>query len=102
MNILEGEFRAGEPEPTGDEAADEVASDNFRLKAKIRSFLKEWTFTMPNLNPSSKSFNVTPKFAKLIQVLQCFETTGEEFRGLVLGEYLEEASVYPKLSSRSL
>lgn len=40
---------------------------------------------MPNLNPSSKSFNVTPKFAKLIQILQCFEAQGEEFRGLVLG-----------------
>ncbi|KAF8322084.1 hypothetical protein DL93DRAFT_2051002 [Clavulina sp. PMI_390] len=84
MITLEQEYRAGEPEPTGDDAADEVASENFRIKTKVRSLLKEWTFTMPNLNPSSKSFNVTPKFAKLIQILQCFEQQGDEFRGLVL------------------
>lgn len=83
---LEPEFWAGEPEPTGDDTADEIASENFRTKMKIRTLLKEWAFTMPNLNFSSKSFNVSPKFAKLIQILQCFEMQGESFRGLVLGE----------------
>lgn len=87
MISVEPEFQAGEPVPTGDEAADEIASENFRIKSKVRTLLKEWTFTMPNLNPSSKTFNVTPKFAKLIQILQCFEDQGDEFRGLILGKF---------------
>jgi endoribonuclease Dicer len=101
MISIEPEFQAGEPVPTGDEAADEMASENFRLKSKVRTLLKEWTFTMPNLNPSSKSFNVTPKFAKLIQILQCFEAQGEEFRGLILGKFMSFREILASNLSRT-
>jgi len=50
---------------TGDEAADEIASENFRIKSRVRMLLKVWTFTMSNLNSSSKTFNVTPQVREI-------------------------------------
>jgi hypothetical protein len=85
MISTEAEFKALELDLTGDDAADEAAAEILSIRSKIRTLLKNWTFTMPNLNPSSKSFNVTPKFAKLVQILQCFEYQGDHFRGIVFG-----------------
>jgi endoribonuclease Dicer len=45
---------------------------------------------MPNLDPNSRSYNVTPKFEKLVQILSCFESQAEAFRGAILGEKLTE------------
>lgn len=56
-------------------------------KKKVKSVLKNWSFTMPNLDPSSRGFNVTPKFAKLVQVLKACESQGESFRGIIFGMY---------------
>ncbi|KAJ7179238.1 hypothetical protein C8R46DRAFT_1073070 [Mycena filopes] len=46
-----------------------------KAKVKIRDLVKNWTFTMPNLEPNSQGFNVTPKFLRL--------PYGEDFRGIV-------------------
>ncbi|KAF8332689.1 uncharacterized protein EI90DRAFT_3145368 [Cantharellus anzutake] len=81
--LAESQLPLAEPEPTGDEAADEAAMEIFRIKSKVRQQLKNWTFTIPNISPSAKAFNVTPKFAKLVQILQCFAHQGDNFRGII-------------------
>ncbi|KAJ7179907.1 hypothetical protein C8R43DRAFT_1084028 [Mycena crocata] len=57
-----------------------------RTQAKIRDTVKNWAFTMPNLNPNSRGFNVTPKFLRLVQTLKSCEPYGENFRGIVFAE----------------
>jgi endoribonuclease Dicer len=52
---------------------------------KIWDVVKNWPFTMPNLDPSSRGFNVTDKFLKLVKVLKSCEPYGEGFRGIVFG-----------------
>ncbi|KDQ07466.1 hypothetical protein BOTBODRAFT_180654 [Botryobasidium botryosum FD-172 SS1] len=64
------------------DADTEIKSSQVQYRA-IRETLKNWTFTMPNLDSTSKGYNVTPKFEKLVQILKCFEPEGESFRGLV-------------------
>ncbi|KAJ7499006.1 hypothetical protein FB451DRAFT_1203918 [Mycena latifolia] len=54
-----------------------------KRKAKIWDAVTNWTFTMPNLDPNSRGFNVTPKFLKLVQILKSCEHYGEDFRGIV-------------------
>lgn len=56
-----------------------------KTKAKIRDAVKNWAFTMPNLDPNSRGFNVTPKFLRLVQILRSCEPYGEDFRGIVFG-----------------
>lgn len=58
------------------------------LKARIYKVVKNWTFTMPNLDPSSRGFNVSHKFLRLIQVLNTFKAYGEGFRGIIFGIHL--------------
>lgn len=88
-----------EPALTGDEKADETALETFRIKSKVRQQLKNWTFTIPNISPSAKAFNVTPKFAKLVQILQCFARQGDSFRGIIFGKIVgdSEDSFYGSL-----
>jgi endoribonuclease Dicer len=52
---------------------------------RIRDIVKNWDFTMPNLDSSSRGFNVTPKFLRLVQILKSCEPYGEGFRGIVFG-----------------
>jgi endoribonuclease Dicer len=59
--------------------AEKVRQDVFRT-------IKDWTFTMPNLDTGSRGFNVSPKLSKLVQTLQAFKSEGDTFRGIVLGE----------------
>ncbi|KAF8211200.1 hypothetical protein K438DRAFT_1568952 [Mycena galopus ATCC 62051] len=54
-----------------------------KTKAKIRDAIKNWAFTMPNLDPNSRGFNVTPKFLRLVQILRSCEPYREDFRGIV-------------------
>jgi endoribonuclease Dicer len=54
--------------------------------SEIRNLVENWDFSMPNTNPSSRGFNVTPKFSRLIQVLRAYEPCGDAFRGIILGE----------------
>jgi len=56
-----------------------------RIKVKIYKILKDWSFTMPNLDVSSKGFNVSHKFLRLVQVLRTFKAYGEGFRGIIFG-----------------
>ncbi|KAJ7937136.1 hypothetical protein B0H13DRAFT_200014 [Mycena leptocephala] len=54
-----------------------------KTKTKIRDTIMNWAFTMPNLDPNSRGFNVTPKFLRLVQILKSCEPYGEDFRGIV-------------------
>ncbi|KIM21363.1 hypothetical protein M408DRAFT_104950 [Serendipita vermifera MAFF 305830] len=69
------------------EEEEDLHVDSAVREAKIRQdvyrTIKNWTFTMPNLDPTSRGFNVSPKIAKLVQVLQCFQKDGDNFRGIV-------------------
>lgn len=53
---------------------------------RIRDLVKNWSFMMPNLDASSRGFNVTPKFLKLVQTLKSCESHGAGFRGIVFGK----------------
>jgi endoribonuclease Dicer len=52
---------------------------------QIWDIVKNWPFTMPNLDLNSRGFNVTHKFLKLVKVLKSCEPYGEGFRGIVFG-----------------
>ncbi|KAJ7095296.1 hypothetical protein B0H15DRAFT_775415 [Mycena belliarum] len=52
-------------------------------KAEIWDAVQNWAFTMPNLDPNSRGFNVTPKFLRLVQILKSCEHYGEDFRGII-------------------
>ncbi|KDR83836.1 hypothetical protein GALMADRAFT_150895 [Galerina marginata CBS 339.88] len=54
-----------------------------RMKARIFRIVKNWSFTMPNLDASSRGFNVSHKFLRLVQVLTTFKAHGEGFRGII-------------------
>ncbi|KAL5508450.1 DCL1_2 [Sanghuangporus vaninii] len=54
-----------------------------RAKKNVKSTIRNWLFTMPNLDSTSRGFNVTPKFAKLMQVLKACEPQGDAFRGII-------------------
>ncbi|KAJ7129775.1 hypothetical protein C8R44DRAFT_850822 [Mycena epipterygia] len=90
-----------------------------KTKAKIRDTVKNWAFTMPNLDPNSRGFNVTPKFLRLVQILKSCEPYGEDFRGIIfverravafaisdllpmLGEHVGFVRAYTITGSRSL
>ena len=65
----------------------QAGSDAAIRKAKnsIKNTIRNWMFTMPNLDSSSRGFNVTPKFAKLLEILQACEPQGDAFRGIIFG-----------------
>ncbi|KAG1892562.1 hypothetical protein F4604DRAFT_1875874 [Suillus subluteus] len=65
----------------------------FEIANKIRDLVKNWVFAMPNLNLSSRGFNVTPKFVQLIHVLKSCGTYGDKFRGIVLVQRSEVATI---------
>jgi endoribonuclease Dicer len=74
--------------PIFEEEEDIVADSAIReakIKADVYRVIKNWTFTMPNLDSTSKGFNVTPKVAKLVQILQCFQHESDAFRGVIFG-----------------
>ncbi|KAJ7667934.1 hypothetical protein DFH06DRAFT_1183971 [Mycena polygramma] len=54
-----------------------------KTKAKIRDTISNWAFNMPNLDPNSRGFNVTPKFLRLVHILKSCEPCGEDFRGII-------------------
>ncbi|KAH7922454.1 hypothetical protein BV22DRAFT_656663 [Leucogyrophana mollusca] len=63
------------------------------IRNKIRGLVKNWVFAMPNLDITSRGFNVTPKFAQLVQILKSCEAHGEDFRGIVFVQRPEVALV---------
>lgn len=58
-----------------------------KSKSNIMSIIKNHMFTIPNIDPTSRQFNVTPKFVKLVQVLKACQLEASMFRGIVFGEY---------------
>jgi endoribonuclease Dicer len=55
---------------------------------ETREIIKNWEYTMPNLDPSSRGLNVTPKFLKLVQILQSCRPHEDSFRGIVFGGHI--------------
>lgn len=68
-----------------EDAQGQSSTPSDKTRSSIRDTVKNWVFTMPNLDPSSRGFNVTPKFAKLVQVLKSFKVYGDNFRGIIFG-----------------
>ncbi|GLB33718.1 putative PAZ domain containing protein [Lyophyllum shimeji] len=58
--------------------------DGTQKERQIRDRVKNWTFVMPNIDPSSRGFNASQKVLMLVQVLEACEPYGECFRGVVL------------------
>ncbi|KAJ7228751.1 hypothetical protein GGX14DRAFT_346266 [Mycena pura] len=76
---IDDTFPSADDEYYGDEPTRNLNRAKFDIKATV----KNWAFTMPNLDPNSRSFNVTPKFLRLVQILKSCEAYDEEFRGIV-------------------
>ncbi|KZV65685.1 hypothetical protein PENSPDRAFT_737573 [Peniophora sp. CONT] len=66
-----------EPDPEAPQTKERLA------KLEILNVIKHWDFSMPNLDATSRGFNVTPKFLKLAQILKSCQPYGEDFRGIV-------------------
>ena len=66
--------------PEGSEAAIR------KIKSNVRETVRNWSFAMPKLDHSARGFNVTPKFAKLLQILKSCRPQGDIFRGIIFGE----------------
>ena len=62
----------------GDDSVRKVTSD-------AQALVGNWVFTMPNVNPTSRGFNVTCKFAKLVELLEACKPYDDKFRGIILG-----------------
>ncbi|KAI0303226.1 hypothetical protein BC826DRAFT_984082 [Russula brevipes] len=62
---------------------DEEHAKEYVTLFETREIIKNWEYTMPNLDPSSRGLNVTPKFLKLVQVLQSCRPHEDAFRGVV-------------------
>lgn len=58
-----------------------------RVKVRVKALIGNWEFSMPNLDVSSHSFNVTPKFLRLIHILKSFSVYGDAFRGIIFGVF---------------
>ncbi|KIJ70179.1 hypothetical protein HYDPIDRAFT_78543 [Hydnomerulius pinastri MD-312] len=65
---------------SGDEDDDDPT---VRMTKEIQDVVKNWVFAMPNVNPSARGFNVTPKFARLVEVLKACEPYRDNFRGII-------------------
>ncbi|KAG6900911.1 hypothetical protein C0993_004348 [Termitomyces sp. T159_Od127] len=63
-----------------------VESDWLSIRKPISDCIRDWTFTLPNLDPASPNFNVTHKFLMLVKALRSCGPYGEVFRGVILGK----------------
>ncbi|KAG6891279.1 hypothetical protein C0992_009471 [Termitomyces sp. T32_za158] len=59
-------------------------SDLVPIQRPIQDCIRDWTFTLPNLDPASPKFNVTHKFLMLVKALRSCGPYGEVFRGIIL------------------
>ena len=67
---------------------DEEHAKEYVALFETREIIKNWEYTMPNLDPSSRGLNVTPKFLKLVQILQSCRPHEDSFRGIIFGKLL--------------
>jgi endoribonuclease Dicer len=73
-----------------DDEPDDPALKAARIQVKVKNVVKNWIFAMPNLDYTSRGYNVTPKLVKLVQILKACEPQGELFRGIVFGNILTQ------------
>lgn len=59
-----------------------------KAKSNIIGAIKNHMFTMPNLDPTSRQFNVTPKLVKLMDILKSCQPEAGTFRGIIFGRNL--------------
>ena len=57
------------------------------IQKRVKHTVKNWIFTMPNLDYTSRGYNVTPKLAKLVHILKACEPQGDYFRGIIFGNH---------------
>ncbi|KAF7301346.1 hypothetical protein MIND_00699800 [Mycena indigotica] len=67
--------------------------------AKLVQIIKNWNYTVPNLDPTSPGFNVSPKFLRLFQIVKAFEPYGKDFRGIIFVKCRITATVIAQLFS---
>lgn len=64
---------------------DDDSDPSQRIRLRIRDTIRNWTFSMPNLNPSAPGFNVSRRFLRLLQALEACQSYGESFRCIIFG-----------------
>lgn len=77
-----------------DEIPDGSPTAIAKAKAKVRDVIRNWTFLMPNLDPHSRGFNITPKVLQLIQILIACKPEGDAFRGIIFGNLSFSAIIH--------
>jgi endoribonuclease Dicer len=84
-----GEIEASIVDPDEDEEPDPSAEQTKERLSKLEvlNTIKHWDFSMPNLDSSSRGFNVTPKFLKLAQILKSCQPYGDSLRVIVIGMF---------------
>ncbi|PCH41180.1 ribonuclease III [Wolfiporia cocos MD-104 SS10] len=50
----------------------------------LREVARKWSYPQPCCNSRADSFNVTPKFAKVVETLQSHKARANSFRGLII------------------
>lgn len=83
LKSIEGDLMPGYNDLDEDDT-DIPASDLTKLR--VYRIVKNWTFNMPNLDVSSRGFNVSHKFMRLVHLLNTFKAHGEGFRGIIFGK----------------
>lgn len=73
---------------------DAASRKNLEVQKKVYNIIKNWIFALPNLDHTSRGYNVTPKLVKLVQILKTFEPHGESFRGIIFGNLFILAHFY--------
>jgi endoribonuclease Dicer len=68
-----------------DDDDDKIDASHGIAKLQMRDVIRNWEYTMPNLDPSSRGFNVTPKFMRLVHILKSCQEYGDAFRCIVFG-----------------
>ncbi|KAF6762700.1 hypothetical protein DFP72DRAFT_1060951 [Ephemerocybe angulata] len=81
--------------PTWHEDDDSDPSQSIRIR--IRDVIRNWTFAMPNLNPSAHGFNVNRKFLRLVQILESCEGYGNSFSGIIFVQHRSVAYVLTEM-----
>ncbi|KAI6034220.1 hypothetical protein BKA83DRAFT_87233 [Pisolithus microcarpus] len=64
-----------------------------KVKSELQNLIKSWSFAMPNVNLPSRGCNVSPKFARLIQILKTCKLHGDKFRGIIFVQEREVAAI---------
>ncbi|THH17944.1 hypothetical protein EW146_g2946 [Bondarzewia mesenterica] len=84
LNDIEASIRSihDDEEEDDDDEPDSVVMQT-RARVQMRNIIRNWIFTMPNLDPSSRGFNVTPKFLKLVNILRTCQPYRDTFRGII-------------------